>query len=165
VTAATPGPRKQRTRQHLIADLSAHHVEGPILEEGHTALKVDRDYGYDLQLYTFDAVGYAEPSLAYLQLKAAEALTRSGDDFVFDVDVRDYNLWMLETVPVFLLLFDAGRRRAYGVYIQGYFAADASRRPRHRAKTVRVRVPARQRVTRAGVRQMCRRKRARHGPR
>lgn len=30
-------PRKQRTRQHVIADLSIHHVEGFILEEGHTA--------------------------------------------------------------------------------------------------------------------------------
>jgi hypothetical protein len=31
------GPRKQRTRQHVIADLSVHYVEGFILEEGHTA--------------------------------------------------------------------------------------------------------------------------------
>jgi hypothetical protein len=31
------GPRKQRTRQHVIADLSVHPVEGFILEEGHSA--------------------------------------------------------------------------------------------------------------------------------
>jgi hypothetical protein len=31
------GPRKRRTRQHVIADLSIHHVERFILEEGHTA--------------------------------------------------------------------------------------------------------------------------------
>jgi hypothetical protein len=41
------GPRKQRTRQHVIADQSVHHVEGFILDEGHTAQRVDRDYGYD----------------------------------------------------------------------------------------------------------------------
>lgn len=31
------GPHKRRTRQHVIADLGTHHVEGFILEEGHTA--------------------------------------------------------------------------------------------------------------------------------
>ena len=41
-------PRKQRTRQHVIADLSVHHVERFILEEGHTAQRLSSDYGYDL---------------------------------------------------------------------------------------------------------------------
>jgi hypothetical protein len=39
------GPRKRRTRQHVIADLSVHHVEGFVLAEGHTAQRVERDYG------------------------------------------------------------------------------------------------------------------------
>ena len=43
-------PRKRRTRQPVIADLSIHHVEGFILEEGHTAQRLERDYGYDLLL-------------------------------------------------------------------------------------------------------------------
>jgi len=54
-------PRKQRTRQHVIADLSVHHVEGFILEEGHTAQRLSSDYGYDLILWTFDERGYPEP--------------------------------------------------------------------------------------------------------
>ena len=54
-------PRKQRTREHVIADLSVHHVEGFVLAEGHTAQRLERDYGYDLVLSTYDADGYAEP--------------------------------------------------------------------------------------------------------
>src|SRR5262245_28584595 len=56
-----PGPRKRHTRQHVIADLSVHHVERFILEEGHTAQRVEKDYGCDLLLFTFDEQGYAAP--------------------------------------------------------------------------------------------------------
>jgi hypothetical protein len=52
-----PGPRKQRTRQHVIADLSVHHVERFILEQGHTAHRLGSDYGYDLLMSTFDEQG------------------------------------------------------------------------------------------------------------
>src|SRR5207253_11267359 len=48
------GPRKQRTRQHVIADLSVHHVERFILEEGHTAQGLGSDHGYDLVLFSYD---------------------------------------------------------------------------------------------------------------
>ena len=71
------GPRKRRTRQHVIADLSVHHVEGFILEEGHTAQRMEKDYGYDLLLFTYDEQGYAEPDFVPIQLKAAESLPRS----------------------------------------------------------------------------------------
>ncbi len=67
-------PRKQRTREHIIADLSVHHVEGFILEEGHTVQTVERDYGYDLLLFTYDEYGYVEPGLLFIQLKSAERL-------------------------------------------------------------------------------------------
>jgi hypothetical protein len=145
------GPRKQRTRQHVIADLSVHHVEGFVLEEGHTVQRLSSDYGYDLVLFTCDAQGYVEPGFVLLQLKAAETWRPVGGDYVFDLDVRDYNLWMLETMPVVLILFDAGRRRAYWLVIQNYFREDATRQPRKGRKTVRVRVPARQVVNRRAI--------------
>src|SRR5437764_6010392 len=107
------GPRKQRTREHVIADLSVHHVEGFILEEGHTAQRLEKDYGYDLLLFTYDEEGYAEPGLVSLQLKAEERLQVVGSDYVYDLDIRDYNLWILEEMPVILILFDASRRHAY----------------------------------------------------
>ena len=148
------GPRKQRTRQHVIADLRVHHVEGFILESGHTAQRLGSDYGYDLILWTFDAQGYAEPGAACFQLKAMETLTARGTDFVFDLDVWDYNLWLREAWPVILVLFDASRRRACWLPVQDYFREAPSRRPRKGATTVRVRVPRRQVVNRRAIAQI-----------
>ena len=107
-----PEPRKKRTREHIIADQSLNHVERFIIDEGHTAQRLERDYGYDLLLFTCDEQGYVEPGLVFLQLKAAEELQAVGTNYVFDLDIRDYNLWMLEKEPVILVLFDATRRRA-----------------------------------------------------
>src|SRR5947209_15368190 len=109
-------PRKKRTRQHIIAAQSVNHVERFIIDEGHTAERPGSDYGYDLVLFTYDTAGYAEEGSVYIQLKAAEKLTRSGAEFAFDVDLRDYTLWTAEPMPVILILFDAFRRRAYWVY-------------------------------------------------
>lgn len=44
MTSPVLGLRKQRSRQHVIADLSVHHVEGFILKEGHTAQRLGSDY-------------------------------------------------------------------------------------------------------------------------
>lgn len=145
------GPRKQRTRQHVIADQSVHYVEGFILAEGHTAQRLERDYGYDALLFTYDEQGYAEPGFLFLQFKATESLQAVGSDPVFDLDIRDYNLWMLEELPVILILYDATRRRAWWLHVQSYFRREASRRPRSGAKSVRVRVPMRQTVNRRAI--------------
>ena len=58
----------------MIADQSVNHVERFIIDEGHTVQRVEKDYGYDLILFTYDGQGYAEPGLVCLQLKAAESL-------------------------------------------------------------------------------------------
>lgn len=145
------GERKRRTRQHVIADQSVNHIERFILDEGHAVTRVPSDYGYDLLMMTFDDEGYAETGLIFLQLKASEALTRSGANFAFDLDVRDYNLWRSEQLPVILVLFEAGTRRAYWVHVQRYFA-DGAKRPRKQAKTVRVLVERRQVFGRRAVR-------------
>lgn len=145
------GLRKRRTRQHVIADLSVHHVEGFILEEGHTSQRLGSDYGYDLFMCTFDGRGYAEPGSIYFQLKAMETLNAAGTDYIYDLDLRDYNLWMAEKPPVILVLFDATRRRACWLWVQGYFREDATRQPAKGARTVRVRVPIRQAVNRRAI--------------
>ena len=141
-------PRKQRTRQHVIADQSVNHVERIILDAGHTAQRLTPDYGYDLVLFTYDERGYLEPGSVYVQIKAGETLGSVGADYVFDLDLRDYNLWMLEEMPVILILYAASRRRAYWLWVQNYFGKDAVRQPKKGAKSVRVRVPQRQAVTR-----------------
>jgi hypothetical protein len=145
------GPRKRRTRQHVIADLSANHVERFIIEEGHTAQRLGSDYGYDLVLFTHDQQGFIEPGSLFIQLKAAESWQAVGANYVFDLDIRDYNLWMLEDFPVLLILFDVFRRRAYWLAVQDYFAENMARRPKRGAKTVRVRVPKRRVVNRRAV--------------
>jgi hypothetical protein len=147
MTIRNIGPRKRRTREHVIADLSVHYVEGFILEEGHVAQQFDHDYGYDLLMSTYDERGYLEPGFTNLQLKAAETLDRVDAGYVYDVDIRDYNLWMHERIPVILILFDVSRRRAYWLHIQAYFGEGTGRQPKRGAKTVRVRVPGRQSVT------------------
>jgi hypothetical protein len=145
------GPRKRRTREHVIADLSLNHVERFVLEEGYTVQRLYSDYGYDLALFTYDKRGGIEPGSTFIQLKAAESLQPAGPHYLFDLDLRDYNLWMLEEAPVILILFDAGRRRAYWLAMQAYFGQDQARRPKRGAKTVRVRVPKRQVVNRQAV--------------
>jgi Domain of unknown function (DUF4365) len=145
------GPRKQRTRQHVIADLSVHHVERFILEEGHTAQRLSIDYSYDLLLRTFDEKGYPEPGIVYIQLKAAETLQAVGLDYAFDVDLRDCNLWIHEEMPVVLILFDASRRKAYWLAVQRYFQEEAARQPKKGAKTVRVQISGRRAVNRRAI--------------
>lgn len=144
--------RKQRTRQHVIADLSVNHVERVTLDAGHTVQRFDADYGYDLVLMTFDDDGFVENGLIFLQLKASEALTPVGENFVYDLDIRDYNTWRAERFPIILVLFDAGTRRAYWVHTQSAFRARPD--PKSNAKTVRVLVPRRQSLTRRAVNRM-----------
>lgn len=149
-----PALRKKRTQQHVIEAQSVNHVERFIIDEGHTAERTKSDYGYDLVLFTYDEEGYTEEGSIYIQIKACQKLNTSGDDFVFDVDVRDYALWTAEPMPVILILFDASENRGYWLYLQRYFAEDASRKPRRNAKTVRVRIPKRQVVSRKAIRKM-----------
>jgi hypothetical protein len=153
-----PTPRKQRTRQHVIADQSANHVERFIIDEGHTAQHWAHDYGCDLTLITYDERGYVEPGSISIQLKATETLEETGDDYVFDIDVRDYRLWMLELMPVYLILFGAARRRAYWLDVQSYFRGEATQKTKQVGNTIRVRVPKRQVIGRRAVERMRQRK-------
>src|SRR4051794_22637177 len=98
-----PLPRKRRTREHVIADLSVNYVERFVLEAGHAVHRPTSDYGCDLMMATFDELGYAETDLVYFQLKASETLAVQGAGFPFDVDIRDYSLWTDERMPVVLV--------------------------------------------------------------
>lgn len=42
---------------------------------------------------------------------------------------------------MFLILYEAGRKVAYWLYVQNYFEADLSRRPARATRTVRVVIP------------------------
>jgi len=145
------GPRKRRTRQHVIADLGVHHVEGLILAEGHTAERVACDYGYDLVMTTYDSHGYIEPNQVYFQIKGSETLKSVAGAYVCDIDIRDYNLWLHEQTPVVLVLFDVARDIAVWEDIQRYFLREETRKPQRGARWVRVSIPEHHVMSRSAI--------------
>ncbi len=148
-----PIPRKQRTRKHVIADQSINHVERYVFEAGFTVERVRYDYGYDQVIFTYDGAGFIEPDWIPIQVKAMERPREnaSGTHIRFDITIEDYNLWTSERLPVFLIVFDAIRKRAYWLYVQQYFQRNPTRRPRLHAAFVRVTIPKTQRVNRKWV--------------
>jgi hypothetical protein len=148
----------------MIADLSVNYVERFALEEGHVLYRLVPDYGYDLAMLTFDAGGELEPGLVYWQLKASESYSLTRGAIAFDLDIRDYNVWMRERMPVVLALYDASLRRAYWLDVQDYFRGATRRSPRPGAKHVRVHVPGHQTVNRRAIRHLTQRKRIAVGP-
>lgn len=147
-----PFPYKRRTRGHVIADLSMNFVERLVFENGFTAERIRQDYGYDLFITTHDEVGYIEPGKILIQIKASESLRliKGGTVVSFRIDLRDVGNWMAEPLPVFLVLFDAGLRRGYWLYVQRYFERHGMPRSRLQ-REVAVHVPAANRLNRRFV--------------
>jgi hypothetical protein len=118
-------PRKRRTREHVIADLSVNHVERFVLRQGHVAERILSDYGYDLNVTTFDQDGEREPGLLFVQLKATDSLreVEGGQAAALTLDRRDLHLWREEVFPVILTLYDAVSDCAYWLHIQGWLEA------------------------------------------
>jgi len=135
--------RKKRTRAHVIADQSLVHVQQFIANVGFTSEAVNKDYGYDVTVNTFDEGGFIEGGAILIQLKASEFLTPHADglNYAFDLDMRDYDLWGEEPNPVFLILYEATTRRAYWLFVQTYLRGPGAPKPRKNAKTVRIKVP------------------------
>ena len=115
--------RKKRTREHIIADLSAHHVEGHILRCGFTAERVVHDYGMDLCMTTYNDEGEVENDFVLFQLKATDHLKRTSDisAVLFRLDRSDLDWWLVETFPVILVVYDAQADLAYWLYVQAHF--------------------------------------------
>jgi hypothetical protein len=124
-----------------------------ILHEGHTVQRWLSDYGYDLAMVTFDEQGYAESGLVFFQLKATDVFGVVGEHCTYDLDIRHYNSWKEERLPIILVFYDALKRRAFWVHIQSYFA-DHSKWPKKGKKSVRIRIPCRQLLNRRSVKKM-----------
>jgi hypothetical protein len=132
--------RKKRTREHIIADLAVHHVEGPILRCGFTAECMVHDYGLDLYMTTDDGAGEAESDWVLFQVKATDRLTRAADGatVTFRVERPDLNRWMAETYPVILVVYDARADVGYWLYVQAHFASGRVRAGASRTVTVHI---------------------------
>ena len=125
-------PRPRRTREHVIASQSCNYIEKFIIDKGHTSQRQLEDYGYDLVVKTFDEDGYEESGEIIIQLKATDRLEglRHQDFIEFVINVKHYELWTREPMPVFLVLYDAREPKAYWLYVQKYFVASTPWKPR-----------------------------------
>ena len=114
---------KRRTREHVIADLSVHHVEGHVLRCGWVIERMVHDYGIDLRVLTFTRRDEVQAGEVVLQLKATDRLRLPADlaTISFRVDRSDLVLWLAELRPVILIVYDARQDVAYWLYVQSYF--------------------------------------------
>ncbi len=69
-----PAERKLRTREHVLADLSANYVEKQALLCSFAAQRVQPDYGIDLMVQTFNRHGEVETGWMLFQLKATDRI-------------------------------------------------------------------------------------------
>jgi hypothetical protein len=115
--------RKRRTREHVIADLSVHHVEGFVLRCGWTVERMRHDYGIDLYMETYNADGEVENGWVRFQSKATDSLKRSADGNVIAVRLqwRDLLFWLNELEPVIVVVYDARDDQAFWLDVQEYF--------------------------------------------
>ena len=116
-------PRKRRTRQHVIAELSVNHVERCALLCGFSVERIEHDYGIDLVLFTYDGNGEIENGQVFLRLKATDNLTVLSDEQTvsFSVERSDLERWLNEPMPCILVVYDALEDTAFWQYIQAYF--------------------------------------------
>jgi hypothetical protein len=134
--------RKQRTREHIIAEMSVNHVERLALACGYTVQRPAPDYGFDLRLETFQENGEVEEEYVPLQLKATDVIERyelaAEDYFSFPVSVKDYHLWTATLMPVFLILYDAHTQEAYWLSIP---ENETANKPQAQGQTMHLHIP------------------------
>ncbi len=149
-----PARRKRRTREHIIADLSANHVERQALLCGYSVERRAHDYGIDQVLFTYDANGEIENGEVLLQLKATDHLktTSGGQHVVFRLERADLLAWLREPMPVILVVYDAVQEVGYWLYVQAYFTNEGSPSLKRKSTTITVHIPRSNVLDQAAVR-------------
>jgi hypothetical protein len=145
---------KIRTREHIIADLAINHVERQVLLCGYTVEKIVHDYGTDLLLFTFAPKGEVEHGLIFLQVKGTERLkpNQSGLFASFQVERANLHGWLLQVLPVILIVYDVSADRALWVHVQGYCQAISGFNLFEVGTKMRMRLPTSQLLTPDSVR-------------
>lgn len=117
-----PNRRKIRTRQHVIADLGVNYTQRQVLLAGHTAEEFGHDYGIDLEMKTYSPNGEVEGGHIGIQVKATDHLARHADGttFAIRVSMSDLKAWLMDWVPVVLVVYDAAADLAYWLDVQDY---------------------------------------------
>jgi predicted amino acid-binding ACT domain protein len=138
--------RKRRTRQHQIEDLGFNHIEREVLLAGFTMQRiVVNDYGYDGFIQIFETNGEMTPDIVQFQLKSTDHVKfqKTKQAYVFDLSIRDLELWLMRDYLMLLILYDAQANKAYFIELQEYFSKNAAVLQKV-AKFVRVYLPKHQ---------------------
>ncbi len=151
-------PRKRRTRQHVIEDLSINFSERQALLAGFAVDRVRRDYGIDIFVSTYDAEGRVESGYLAVQAKATDHLRVLADGRMIAVRVAtsDLDRWLREPALLILALYDGRRDVAYWLDVQAYFDGQADIGRVTRAKTVTIHLPLANRLDASAFRDLAR---------
>lgn len=135
--------KKRRTREHVIADLSANHVERHTLLAGFTAERRVHDYGIDLTISTYDANGNVENAQIHVQLKATDhpKWVEQGRMIACRIERADLRAWLNEPMPVILVVYDVTVDVAYWLYVQEHFQRRPRFEPARGSVKVTIRIP------------------------
>jgi hypothetical protein len=157
--------RKRRTREHVLADLSANYVEKQALRCGYTAERTRLDYGIDLVVQTFNRRGEVESSRILFQLKATDRIRTlaSAKAVSCRIERADLAHWLEEPFPVVLVLYEAKLDTGYWLYVQHHFAKLAGFDLAHCGKRVTVLIPRSNVLDRQTMRTLARAKNAAAG--
>lgn len=150
------GPRKRRTREHVIADLAVNHVERFVLRCGHTMERIRYDYGLDATVKTYNSRGEVESGVIWMQIKATDKLQRLKDQPAVSVRVlrKDLLSWIRELHPVVLVIYDANADRAYWLHVQQELEGGRVFELGRTAESITLRVPLAQHLDEAAVREL-----------
>jgi hypothetical protein len=116
--------RKRRTRAHIIEDLGFNYVEKQVLLAGFTVERIRFDYGYDGYIQTFNDDGEIESGSILVQLKSTDKVKlneKKETSIIFDLSIRDLELWLSGRETMLLVVFDAQLERAFFVELKDYF--------------------------------------------
>lgn len=140
-----PDQRKQRTRGHVIADLSENFVTGQILRCGYTVERIRADYGIDLLMHTYDEDGYVENGQVNFQLKATDSPSWIEDAQQLSVRVsrKDLDHWLIEPYPVILVVYLPKSEEAFWRHIQ---ASDLMEEHQRHQTKITIHIPKTQRL-------------------
>jgi len=142
------GPK--RPRAHVLEELSLQHLKS-ILPPEWVCREEHKDYGLDVrvELVAREEVTGLEFSV---QLKGTDRLKVSGGDVVHRCKVRTAGYFLRRLEPVMYVVYDAQGDAAYWVWVQPYLEGLDESRPGWRGqKTVEMRIPVANRLTRESI--------------
>lgn len=150
--------RKCRTREHVLADLSANYVEKQALLCAFAAERGRLDYGIDLMVQTFNRRGEVENGWLPFQLKGTDRIKviDGGRAVTCRVERADLYHWLEDLTPVVLALYDAKADTAYWLYVQEYFARLEGFDVRRSPERVSVSIPRSNVLNREAMRDLAR---------